>query len=379
MNLVEHIGNRYHEIGSEFWTDCTPRSNHGEFTMRPKGIYATHSVIETLSGRTALEHIVELLVKEGKKTAYLPSYCCHTMIEPFLSHGVQVSFYDVVTDDGGLKRNVVKNNQADVILLMDYFGHTDSETSVIAHQQKEAGKTVIYDATHSLYSNIDYTPYDYVYGSYRKWIDINCGFLAKDGEFEAASVTQNIAGDEPYPRIRTELFDLKAGYMSGKAIEKSSFLDKINVAEAILEEQYHHKLPDGRSLDVLRTANADFIKYQRRLNADALIDGINGINASRIRTINAKLSPDDTPLFVPVLVDTECRDALRRHLVNDFIYCPIHWPYSEMHRAAGPARKLFDAELSLICDQRYGREDMDRITESIRTFFKDILTHAGNR
>lgn len=73
------------EIGSEFWLGCTPSSSK-EYSMRPYNIYHSDlfNVVETLSGRTALEYIVEFLKAQGKRIAYLPSYCCHTMIEPFL-------------------------------------------------------------------------------------------------------------------------------------------------------------------------------------------------------------------------------------------------------------------------------------------------------
>ena len=125
------------EIGSEFWTGCTPTSGV-EYTMRPACIYESHQykVTETLSGRTALEHIVEILTGQGKNRAYLPSYCCHTMIEPFLKHGMTVDFYDVECTNNGLHRRLERDAQYDAILLMDYFGHTDAETIEIAEREE---------------------------------------------------------------------------------------------------------------------------------------------------------------------------------------------------------------------------------------------------
>lgn len=76
------------------------------------------------------------------------------------------------------------------------------------------------------------------------------------------------------------------------------------------------------------------------------------------------------PLFFPVCVPKGRRDDLKRHLIKNKIYCPIHWPLTEYHKNLSErAKRLYDEELSLVCDQRYGVEDMHRIVSCIRGFF----------
>lgn len=359
------------EIGSEFWTNCTPQTIDALYSICPKSIYDNYpyAVIETISGRTALEHIVEILVKEGKTSVYLPTYCCHTMIEPFLTHGMKVSFYDVMLSNNGLHRDIDLDNNYDVVFLMDYFGHTDEETLRIALYQKQRGKTLIYDATHSMYSNIEYDPYDFVYGSYRKWLDINCGFLAWKKVLSHGVITQN-DNYEAYASIRTELFDKKSEFIKGGLIKKEEFLPLINMAETILEEQYHHKKPDPRSLEMLKHADAEYIKKRRIDNAKILTEAINKINDERIHCFNPILNTFDTPLFVPVFVSSKDRGELRKHLTTNSIYCPIHWPLSEFHPYITNSKALYDSELSLICDQRYDGEDMFRIIDNISNYLQ---------
>lgn len=372
MNLEALIGKdmiNKTEIGSEFWSGCTPLS-HSEYTLRAESIYNTHlhKVVETLSGRTALEHIVELLYGQGKRSVYLPAYCCHTMIEPFLSHNMKVFFYDITWTGKELHRLVDFSIKADVIMLLDYFGHTDSETNVIAQQAKEAGMTIIYDATHSMYSHINTDPYDFVYGSYRKWVDINCGFVAWNEEFSKGEITQN--ENKHYATTRSRLFDLKADYMNGGHTMKEEFLPLIETAETILENDYHHKMPDARSLEILRTTDADYIKNRRRSNAKLLTETVNELNDDRVKCLNPILNPLDIPLFVPVIVSPEQRNSLRRYLIENQIYCPVHWPLSELHVPGAGSKHLFDSELSLICDQRYNEKDMMRIADSIEQYLK---------
>ncbi len=361
------------EIGSEFWTGCTPASKTMNYSMRPAGIYSTHrfNTVETLSGRTALEHIVEILKGIGKKSACLPSYCCHTMIKPFVSHGIKVEFYDVVWTGTGLHREIDLDTSAEVILLLDYFGYTDSETLAIAMQAKAMGKVVVYDATHSMYSRVNTSPYDFVYGSYRKWVDINCGFLCWKTSSEQEEITQN-DNSGTYALMRKTLFDRKAAFVNHGSGAKDDFLPLVGEAEKVLERDYHHRLPDKRSMEVLKASDAEFIKKRRMGNARKLAEAVNDMGDDRVRCVNPLLNAYDTPLFVPVMVKPPLRDDLRKFLVSQDIYCPVHWPLSDLHEPMKGASRLFESELSLVCDQRYDESDMDRIAEAIANYLKRI-------
>ena len=76
---------------------------------------------------------------------------------------------------------------------------------------------------------------------------------------------------------------------------------------------------------------------------------------------------DDTPLFVPVLVNPTLRANLRRFLIQNQVYCPIHWPDAR----TGGGAVLYASELSLLCDQRYTAEDIKLEMNLIKEFFKN--------
>lgn len=101
------------EIGSEFWK---PEKYH---TRENETLY--------LSGRTALDAIVRDAVESyGIASALLPSYCCHTMITPFLSNGIPIRFYDVyVNDNGLLTAEIPSPKENELLYIMKYFGDTD--------------------------------------------------------------------------------------------------------------------------------------------------------------------------------------------------------------------------------------------------------------
>lgn len=360
------------EIGSEFWTGCTPsrKCSDNWALMRP-ALYLDfiHCITETLSGRTAIDHIAEHLLYHGKKSIYMPSYCCHTMIEPFICHGIDIMFYDVVIGESGLKRLIDYETDCDTIFLIDYFGHIDKETAEIAKAFN--GKTLIYDATHSMYSDIDMKPYHYVCGSYRKWVDINCGFIAKRDGFHEGLMTQHRWINDSYTTVRNALFDLKADYIEGvNDVTKDDFYSKIGYAEELLEQDYQHKMADDRSIERLYHTDIYFLKSRRQENAKFLTNEINGLKSDIIRCLNPTLDDSEVPLFVPVLVDEGKRNDLRQFLISKDIYCPVHWPISNFHRLTSETKKMYDRELSIVCDQRYDINDMTRILEAIEVFIK---------
>ena len=62
------------------------------------------------------------------------------------------------------------------------------------------------------------------------------------------------------------------------------------------------------------------------------------------------------------------RDELKRYLISNNIYCPVHWPKSEYHKLNVETEKLYNQEISLVCDQRYSLDDMQNICKVILEF-----------
>ena len=76
--------------------------------------------------------------------------------------------------------------------------------------------------------------------------------------------------------------------------------------------------------------------------------------------------PDGGTPFAAVLkFEThELREQTRRRLLDNRIYCPVHWPAGK--RSSAEARYLSGTLLTLISDQRYGVEDMKRIVTTLQ-------------
>ena len=69
------------------------------------------------------------------------------------------------------------------------------------------------------------------------------------------------------------------------------------------------------------------------------------------------------PFFVPIFIND--RNKLRSAMFQNKIFTPVHWPYESNRLNGNKKNKIYDIELSLICDQRYGIDDMKRMIDII--------------
>ncbi len=115
---------------------------------------------------------------------------------------------------------------------------------------------------------------------------------------------------------------------------------------------------DSLSKTLLAKLDIDSVKEKRRGNAEYLHNSL--LNMAVAKPLIS--DPDfgrDCPLFVPVVVEAAYRDRLRDHLVSNGVYCPIHWPVPSTVELDDRTARLYEQELSLICDQRYCPEELE--------------------
>ena len=329
------------EIGSEFWDVPVVNKENTLFH---------HNTQWYLSGRHALKAIIKDLKKI--RSVALPSWCCESMIKPFVDAGIEVHFYSVYWEDK-LIQDV--NLECDAILLMDYFGYTSSAVDI-----RNYNGIIIRDVTHSLFSCV-HTDADYYFGSLRKWCGIWTGGYAwtQDGHYLVNSKATNTK----YVSLRKRAMNEKADYIKGINCNKN-YLHMFDKAERILDNDNSF---DADNMDILkaRFLDIDAIRKKRRSNAHILR------NAFADMLVFPEMAEADCPLFVPVLVPNGKRDKLKEYLISRKIYCPVHWPKSEYHQLNGVDDSIYNDELSLVCDQRYDAKDMNRIVDAIKTFWKE--------
>ena len=345
------------EIGSEFWN--VPRG--GMTTALPD----TNTQF-VLSGRTALELVARDLIAERKiRSVCLPPYCSTSMLFPFEHPGLGLRFYDVLPSADGVQRVFPEHHGCDAVLLLDYFGFFQPETAALAEHEHKRGTAIILDHVQSLFSESEALKYaDYTVTSWRKWFFSCAGAATKCcGEW---TVRPSKSANMQYVSLRKEAAKKKAAYLEHGIGEKQAFLDGFAEAEKLLDADFSDYAADSESLDALLHLDIALLKQRRRENADVIYAALKKLGDSRIRPLFPHLEVGDVPLFVPVLVDPAIRAELRLFLIQNQVYCPIHWPDAQ----TGGGEMLYAQELSLLCDQRYTAADIEWEMNLIKEFFK---------
>lgn len=331
------------EIGSEFWSVPIGEKNNKIFS---------DNVSFHLSGRAALNAIIKDIKKtKNVATAALPSWCCDSMIIPFLNNGIKVKFYSVIFENGELSQKTAEIDGADIILLMDYFGF-------IRQKNIKTDAVIIRDLTHTVFCN-DVKKADYYFGSLRKWAGFFTGGFAYSGD--GHKIDNTVSGKEKeFVFLREIAMQEKNNYLSGKNGSKA-YLEKFSKAEDFLDENFSG-IADERDIIAARKIDADFVKEKRRNNAGILMKNLKDY------VVFKELSDKDCPLFVPLYIENGKRDGLKKHLISKNIYCPVHWPVSDYHQLNNNTRGIYENEISIICDQRYNACDMESIVKEIKEF-----------
>ena len=318
-------------IGSGFCTIPTCERENALFPAHTQWYQTCRSALRAIAAENRF------------RTAALPSWCCESMIRPFLDAGAEVIFYPALRDVGEI--------DADVVLVLDYFGFRRP------FDIRTRGK-VIRDLTQSMFSG-PYDDADYYCGSLRKWAGFLTGGFAwtRDGH----ALPEGQPDRTEYVPLRREAMRRRAQFNRTRDPADKTFSPIYAEAEEIMDKS-GYTAGNPADTEAARHLDLDFLCARRRENAAILLE------AAGDRALFPTLGKEDVPLFVPICVPDGRRDALHAFLRERGISCPRHWPVSPVHRLTEETARIYAEEISLVCDQRYTADDMTRITEAIREF-----------
>ena len=351
------------DIGSEFWSvEKTFPHYHWWDNL---GIDRKFFVF----GRTALYALIDdICSNKLPDSVCMPDFCCETMIIPFIRHNIKVDFYHVDVKDETLHFEMKTDNSWDIFYITDYFGYNLEQMLELGKKAKSNGSIVIYDRTQSILTSPSEPSYafDYIYCSFRKFSGlIGGGILIK--LFDKINLAQNYTQETNYNYVEKKKLarKLKKEYIEEGLGDKSVFLRLKSEAEDILNDEFIKFDMDEETKNLLPLLDEKIIIKKRIENATFLHDALS--DCKGIKLMFPSLRSDDCPLYVPILVSNGRRDELKQYLIDSNIYCPNHWNNKEIDLRS--SNDIYDQELSLICDQRYGINDMKYEADVIRKFF----------
>lgn len=302
------------------------------------------------NARSGISLLVDLL---SPSQIWMPSYLCSVMLKavrnPLLVKFYEVSYNLDIPDLHWL--DDVKEN--DVVLFIDYFGFPLSRPYATA--VKERGAWVLEDACQALLSGLGHFS-DFILFSPRKFLGVPDGGLLVINNDEIC--------------------------LSGIRLETPPAEWWLKAFEATVLRRDFDQYGGGRRwFELFREAdiNGPIGFYSMsELSRLLLYYGFDYTSISQARIENYKvlgqilgkhalfpeLADGVVPLGFPVCLKN--RNYVRQVLFEYNIYPPIHWLIDEVVPFRFSAsHRLANEILTLVCDQRYSRSDMDRMGEIV--------------
>ncbi|UBH16124.1 hypothetical protein [Macrococcus armenti] len=345
------IGSEYHLYQNQI---CNSNSIY-DYLIENKHEYFFYS------GRT----VIDLIIRNHSniKEVYLPNYLCQSIIDPFIKNGVKISFYEISFNNNKFYCTLNDNIDNCFVLGINYFSSSFSKMdSIYASLKKKSNNVIIIDdATHNLFSLSQSKHIDYQFCSIRKWFPVITGASLKvnNSPIKLEALNSNLKIYDTKYRAMT----LKANYLkSNNKKLKEQYLDLFKQFNNEFNNYYINRGIDDYSIKVLKTIQKEEYCKRRIENSSYLIKEI--INIKDIQTL--LYFEKDVPLFVPIFLnDSIIRDKIKEVMIQNKIYCPMHWPVPNIDQFR-KSQSLYSNEISLICDQRYNLTHMKKIIEVLK-------------
>ena len=289
-------------------------------------------------------HLLASLLRPSR--IWMPSFLCDVMIDA--ARGFDVQFYEVTARLHATRSWIEDVHENDLVVLLDYFGFPCDRSVAVSIKQR--GGWVLEDASQALLSLDVGACADYVLFSPRKYFGIPDGGILRN----------NTTVPLPERHLKRPPVDwwLKAFHSTILRREFDLYGGERSWYQLFTETERDGPIGAYRMSELSRTLleySFDSSEIARR-------------RVENYETLNVYLSqlalfPDlpsgVIPLGYPICVNN--RDQVRRRLFDNNIYPPIHWPidavvpetFTDSHRLAGTI-------LTLVCDQRYDSDDMER-------------------
>jgi len=324
-------------------------------------------IAKLATGRSALQiSLQEIVRRGGRRKAWLPAYICGAVVSVFRGMDFELNYYPTGRRlaDQEFPKMVARD---ETFLYTHYFGKSNHAAIRWLDQADYPGKFyVIEDCVQaSLNSNVGAAG-DYAITSYRKFLP------QPDGALLGANSPIETRAEEPDEAFVSAKFLGKLlRYQSGG---DELYLSLISDSETRLDSDTKPRRMSWLSEFMVQRTDIPDISARRRQNWIALSNLIgNGPLAERgLSPIYNDLDTGEVPLGFPVTVTNGKRDALRRHLAENQIYCPVHWELPHLQSSSDwrEEKELSQSILTLPIDQRFGQEHLTYMLKIIKSFLE---------
>lgn len=315
-------------IGGYFSLEL-PRNTRGE-------LYT--NAIRLNSGRYCLEYILRA---RGYRKIYLPYYTCDSILTPVKTLNIDYEFYHI-DKDFHISGNI-KVGKGEVLLYTNYYGLMEGYANEVACKYSP---NVIIDNTQAFFSKpLAHTD---TFNTCRKYFGVPDGaYLFTDAVLET---------------------DIPQDYSTSRM---KAVLDRLDKSPEEAFQEYHECEQTLRESGMRRMS-----KLTRSIMCSIDYNDVASRRLRNYHTLDNALADSNELHFtlsdgiIPMVYPYYChKEGLRQRLINNKVYIAKYW-----NNVIGWAGKdcleadLTENLLPLPVDQRYGREEMEYIIDTIKNF-----------
>ena len=318
----------------------------------------------TRSGREA----IGLAIADMKPgVVLLPAYCCWSMSLPFEAAGWKVVYYPL---NSNLSIKIpqlvtsIKESKPQVVLVMDYFGFTPTNSAIKTIKDTDDDIIVIEDFTQCLFSFPEkYNPQVDVYvASIRKSLGVpDGGVILSKGELNL-----NLLSSErtAFVEHHIEAGRKKKCYTySAKTSDKQIFRELQAAAGAEIKADYHLCKISSEAMAIIEHTDVETVRFARKKNYEHLYELVKDNPY-----FNVLFAPEENPAPFMFVVKSKQRDILQSSLAKRGVYSQVIWPLNDVAKEICPiSKEMEETMLAIPIDQRYNYDDIEEMANRINS------------
>jgi UDP-N-acetylglucosamine 2-epimerase (non-hydrolysing)/GDP/UDP-N,N'-diacetylbacillosamine 2-epimerase (hydrolysing) len=305
---------------------------------------------------------VDILRLGGKRIAYVPAFCCSSVLQPFRELNFTIRHY-TMGDDLRSPQELEGDLAGCTVLFIHYFGTLNRMMlEQLRRRRKTSDFFIIEDCVQAALTAGIGTIGDYLVTSYRKFAPQTDGALLGsrlpiESELEAAS-----------EEMTSQRFVGKI--IKSEGATDSAYLALFEEAERGLDHSHVSRRISWASEYIMQRTDFPGVSSRRVENWKLLSDRLSDKAFENILYSLMKLSEGEVPLGFPIVVKKGLRNAMRSYLAEDRIYCPVHWPMDtkDLTPACDADLELSRNILTIPIDQRLDENAVSRVADRIAQF-----------
>lgn len=289
------------------------------------------------SGRHSLEYILQSLGKI--KRLWIPYFTCDVVLQPLERLQIPYSFYRI-NQDLTIAEDVALE-EGEYIIYTNYYGIMDAYCKTLASIYSH---NLIIDNAQALYA--EHLEGIKTFYSPRKFVGVPDGGIAYIDNVYDATLPKDVSYDRCSHLLKRHDLIPAEGYKdfrdNSHKIAESPMSEMSNLTEALL-----------LSIDF------DAILEQRLYNFNYLHEHLASLNGLQLPPLDSFVCPLVYPFYAK---DPE----LKKQLISNQVFVATYWPnVLEWCKAEDIEYELTTHIIALPIDQRFEKEDMDRIIKFI--------------